>query len=380
MNRRSFLLNGTLATLACAAGAACNTGNRMVTPNGNDRGYRSLYKPILSEDRIVKETVGLRPFRLSGPRLDVETIGTKTVVHNYGHGGSGVSLSWGTGEIASNNALQTGEKEIAVIGCGVSGLTTARLLQEKGAVVTIYTKARFPNVTSALATGTWSPSYTLCEKDRINGTLLEWWETASRFSFRQFQHLLGTQDDMVRWIQSYAVSDKRMEGAPPSSPFNISGIGPKPVDISNSKHPFNARYVSLEEHLTFNLPQYMDWLTAEFRNMGGKILIKEFFTPDDLGSLKERTIVNCTGLGSHALLGDTELMPVSGQLAFLIPQKEIRYMLRTSGGYLIPRKDGIVLGGNSIKGNWDTTPDHDLTLNMIRSVNRVVQTMKGSYV
>ncbi len=123
------MINGTLAALAGAAGAACNTGNRMVTPTGNDRGYRSLYKPILSEDRIVKETVGLRPYRLSGPRLEVENIGTKTVVHNYGHGGSGVSLSWGTGEIASNNALQTGEKEIAVIGCGVSGLTTARLLQ-----------------------------------------------------------------------------------------------------------------------------------------------------------------------------------------------------------------------------------------------------------
>lgn len=359
--------------------ASCSSSNRTVSSDGNDFGYKSLYKPILSESRVVKETVGLRPFRLSGPRLDVENIGTKTIVHNYGHGGSGVSLSWGTGEIASNNALKTGEKKVAVIGCGVSGLTTARLLQEKGATVTIYTKARFPNITSALATGTWSPSYTLCEKEKVDGKLLDWWETASRFSFRQFQNLLGTQDDMVKWIQSYAVSDHKMEGEPATSPFNIKGIGPKPADISTSKHPFNAKFVSLEEHLTFNLPQYIDWLTSEFRSMDGKITIKEFFTPADFETLEEKTIVNCTGLGSHSLLNDQEMTPVSGQLAFLIPQKEIRYMLRTSGGYLIPRKDGIVLGGNSIKGNWDTTPDHDLTLRIINSINQVVHDMKGNY-
>jgi len=43
----------------------------------------------LSADRIIKITVCTRPFRAQGPRLDVEQIGFKTVVHNYGHGGSG---------------------------------------------------------------------------------------------------------------------------------------------------------------------------------------------------------------------------------------------------------------------------------------------------
>ena len=39
--------------------------------------------------------VGLRPFRRSGVRLEHEA-GTR-VVHNYGHGGSGVTFSWGCG-------------------------------------------------------------------------------------------------------------------------------------------------------------------------------------------------------------------------------------------------------------------------------------------
>jgi hypothetical protein len=49
-----------------------------------------------SPDRITDITVCTRPFRAQGPRLDVERIGHKTVVHNYGHGGSGWSLSWGS--------------------------------------------------------------------------------------------------------------------------------------------------------------------------------------------------------------------------------------------------------------------------------------------
>jgi hypothetical protein len=54
--------------------------------------------------RMTHITVCLRPFRAEGPRLDVETIGAKRVVHNYGHGGSGWSLSWGSAALAARNA------------------------------------------------------------------------------------------------------------------------------------------------------------------------------------------------------------------------------------------------------------------------------------
>ena len=48
------------------------------------------------EDRIFRITVCLRPFRAQGPRIEAERVGDKVVVHNYGHGGSGWSLSWGS--------------------------------------------------------------------------------------------------------------------------------------------------------------------------------------------------------------------------------------------------------------------------------------------
>ncbi len=78
---------------------------------------------------------------------------SKLVVHNYGHGGSGWSLSWGSSAVAVRKAMASGERDIAVIGCGALGLTSALLLQRAGARVTIYAKDLPPNVRSSLATG-----------------------------------------------------------------------------------------------------------------------------------------------------------------------------------------------------------------------------------
>ena len=115
--------------------------------------------PVLARvDRIFRVTVCLRPFRAAGPRLDVEKVGDKTVVHNYGHGGSGWSLSWGSSGVAVEKAMAAGERDVAVIGCGALGLTSGILLQQAGAKVTIYAKERPQETRSARATGTWSPA------------------------------------------------------------------------------------------------------------------------------------------------------------------------------------------------------------------------------
>lgn len=57
--------------------------------------------PSLKDAEIVRKASGLRPFRQKGVRLELEIItstdnGHQTkVIHNYGHGGSGITLCWG---------------------------------------------------------------------------------------------------------------------------------------------------------------------------------------------------------------------------------------------------------------------------------------------
>ena len=49
---------------------------------------------------MIRITVGLRPFRESGFLVRAERMDDRMLVHNYGHGGGGVTLSWGTAELA----------------------------------------------------------------------------------------------------------------------------------------------------------------------------------------------------------------------------------------------------------------------------------------
>jgi len=51
-------------------------------------------EPGLAGARVLSVGVGLRPGRPT-VRLESERRGAKTVVHDYGHGGAGVTLSWG---------------------------------------------------------------------------------------------------------------------------------------------------------------------------------------------------------------------------------------------------------------------------------------------
>ena len=62
--------------------------------------------PQLDRSKIVGGTVGLRPSR-SEVRLEIEYIGDRKVVHNYGHGGAGVTLSWGCAEEVVNLVSQS---------------------------------------------------------------------------------------------------------------------------------------------------------------------------------------------------------------------------------------------------------------------------------
>lgn len=53
--------------------------------------------PALAGARVLEHRVGLRPWRPE-IRLEAEPVGGATIIHNYGHGGAGVTLSWGCAE------------------------------------------------------------------------------------------------------------------------------------------------------------------------------------------------------------------------------------------------------------------------------------------
>lgn len=60
-------------------------------------------EPSLAGARVLEQRVGLRPVR-SGVRLTEQRLGDTLLVHNYGHGGAGLTLSWGCAREAAELA------------------------------------------------------------------------------------------------------------------------------------------------------------------------------------------------------------------------------------------------------------------------------------
>lgn len=383
MNRRNFFLKaGVVGALAATEGLqSCVTGPKLYGDKNFyiNKGFTAIPKLKLSSDRIIKETVGLRPFRISGPRMEKEQLGSKTIIHNYGHGGSGWSLSWGTGNQARELVKTTPYKEVALLGCGTVGIATATLLQESGYQVTIYTKDVPPNVTSNLATGTWSPSSRVCKSDAATPEFEARWQDATRFSFRRMQMMLG-MNDIVAWGDEYQVrknmpSGNRRGGG--SEVFHLEGLAPEWRELDKKDHPFNADYVRRRSNMIFNIPSYLNFHLNNFMIRGGKVEIKEIKSPEDIDTLEQKVVVNCMGLGAGQVFDDKEVYPISGQLACLVPQTEVNYKLATDGAYFITRKDGIYLGGTGKEHSWDTTPDREATERWVSVLSDLMKEMKG---
>lgn len=348
--RRAMLKAAGLAALG--AGVSACAGRRagsLVWPEPP----RHFARVHVSEDRIIRTVVGLRPYRPSGFVVRAEKIGDKTIVHNYGHGGGGITLSWGTSELAVDEAWKTGEKRFAVLGCGAVGLASARLLQQRGADVTIYAKDLPPHTTSNIAGAQWSPT-SVMDRDRRTTESDVRLARAARLSHRSFQQLPASAFG-IRWLENYVLADQPLpewweQGL-------VRDLYPESRELRPHEHPFPARYARRFTTMLIEPPIYLSALLRDVRLAGGRVVVRELESREQVQELPEPVVVNCTGLGAKALFGDEELEPVKGQLTFLLPEPEVDYITISDGLYMFPRRDGILLGGTFDHGVWSLDVD-----------------------
>lgn len=305
----------------------------------------------VSTERVTRTTVGLRPFRPSGFRVEAESFDDKTVVHNYGHGGGGMSLSWGSSHLAVERATETGDDRYAVVGCGVMGLSTGRLLQKRGKRVTIYTKQMPPDTTSNMSAAWWSPGSTVDPNERTDA-YDEQFVKAARFANRYYQNYVSL-DYGVQWRPRYSVSEQPPDGAARSL---IADLFPEGQDLTAGEHPFPWPYVRRSWTMVIEPPRYLRALLRDFRIAGGEVVVESFNKLEDVLALEENVVMNCSGLGARELFGDETLTPIKGQLTFLLPQPEIDYMMVGGGLYMIPRRDGLCLGSTHERDEWSLEP------------------------
>jgi glycine/D-amino acid oxidase-like deaminating enzyme len=340
MDRRAFLASSATALLlpACATTAG-------KAPAARSGGCLAPVK--VAESRVIRTVAGLRPYRASGFVVRAEALGDKRLVHNYGHGGAGITLSWGSSKLAAELGLPGHSGPVAVIGAGVMGLTTARLVQEAGFQVTLYAAAFPPDTTSNIAGGQWSP-FGHYREDEVTP---EWRAQLARaldYSWRRFQIMVG-EDYGVRWLPTYSESPG---GVGPDDPYH-----PAKRLLTRAEHPFPIEEVVRFDTMYVEAGRFLRQMMRDVELSGGRFAIRRFAAPADLAALPERLVFNCTGLGSRELFGDAGLRPARGQLAILLPQPEVRYAFTGQAGYMFPRPDGILLGGSFEIDRWGTEPD-----------------------
>lgn len=380
MHRRTFLRAGGTAALGFAFSAcAARSPTSAAAARARRRRLVNLVPVDCSMDRIIRTTVGLRPHRDSGFLLKAEAFGEKTVIHNFGHGGAGVSLSWGTASLAADLAVAHTERRVAVIGCGIVGLTSARELQRRGFEVTIYTMAVPPHTTSNVSWAGFTPTSGLVLGSRRTPEWDDQFRRAVQIAYREHQLLVGPRYG-VSWINEYLPRDTAPPTpapAPPqsgeSSPLIPASVRLGWTVLEPGEHPFATKYAMERPTLRFEPSIYLDALMRDVLTFGGRIVIRRFDDVRDLMTLSELIIVNCTGLGARALFGDEELVPIKGQLTMLVPQPDVTYVVAG----MMPRSDGIALGSTNERGVWTLEIDEEVQRRVVEEHRKVFDSMRG---
>ncbi|MHB1021480.1 MAG: FAD-dependent oxidoreductase [Acidobacteriaceae bacterium] len=331
----------------------------------------------ISPDREIRTVVGLRPYRPSGFRVEAEKFGEKLVVHNYGHGGGGITLSWGTSKLAVELGLSGYVGPVAVLGCGAVGLATARLVQEAGFPVTIYAKALPPETTSNIAGGQWFPVNVFDPDREMSPLFNQQFLAACRYSYQRYQMMTAPRYG-IRWMRNYVMGNKPFKKDSLTGPCSpIRDLLPELRDLKPYELPFrDIRYARQFDCMLIEPPMYLPAMLTDVRIAGGSVVVRELNNTEELQGLPEKLIFNCTGLGAKALFGDEEMTPIRGQLTFLLPQPEVTYATGMEGTYMFSRRDGILLGGTHDEGDWSLEPDMEQTKLVLEQQRRLFAHMR----
>src|SRR6185436_15028731 len=371
INRRDFL-----------RGAAVTSAALLATRSAFALDPKRQFAPVkVARNRVIREVVGLRPYRPSGFVVEAQRFGNKLLVHNYGHGGGGVTLSWGTASLAVDMARdflsahkQPRPAHFAVLGCGVSGLSTARLLQRRfqngPGTVTIYAKDLPPDTTSNIAGAWWSPTSVF---ETTTPKFNEQFRQAARISNRAFQLLVGAEYG-VRWIDTFELS--RQEASLSRELPGGNDLYPQIQRHRDPENYFGFPYLLQYSSMLIEPSIYLSKLLRDFYIAGGRVVVKEFWSRAEIARLREQVIFNCTGLGARTLFNDEELSPVRGQLEILLPQPEIDYCY-LGNGYMFPRRDGIILGGTWDHDDWSLTTNPDQAAEILDAHMEIMKGLKS---
>ncbi|MBO6514213.1 MAG: FAD-dependent oxidoreductase [Phycisphaerales bacterium] len=313
--------------------------------------------PDLSDQRVLRVVAGLRPCRRGGLRLEPEPVGSKVVVHNYGHGGCGITLSMGTAIAAADlvDQCSSSSDPVAVLGAGIVGLTTARELALRGRRVRIYASKIGHETLSMLAGALFLPVGIDLEHPDIGKQRFRSILHTSKASLQKLDPLRFGVENLTVFEPAYAHDDER---------YFDNGTIDQPVLHDRLPIPGPPRCGHSFETLFIHTPMMLSALIEDLNDLDVQIVEQSFRDTEDLAKLDESVLINCTALGSRRLFHDQSIYPARGVLVHLEPQ-QLGYAIHDGFKYMFPRKDALILGGVFDENVWDETPDEQIAQDIL---------------
>ena len=325
---------------------------------------------------------GIRPHRRGGVRLSLEppfetASGPKFLIHNYGHSGAGITLSFGCASkvrehVETALAQLRGIKRrpaVAVLGCGVAGLTVAHELRRRWSrlPITLYAKSLdVTKTTSFIAGGQFEPSqvwreYVGEDKRPILEDYLR--RAAARIREIEDSGTMLRYGIVRRKNYTFDIPNPGFDDYTPRDVVPAFRRGTLPFE--NLKD-VGREYSTWLINPTILLPR----LTADLRRHGVRFRARSFEDTEQIHALRENIVINCTGYGAKRLFGDDALVAHRGHLVVLRNPSRLKYLF--SGGctndvisYVFARQHDIVVGGTLVtdeREEFDGTDGRDAAI------------------
>ncbi len=280
-------------------------------------------------------------------------------------------------DTVTNHESPRQKPRLAVIGAGIIGLTTAVMAQQQGYDVIIYSPESPFETTSSKAGASFKPH-------KVEVTDTQTLLSMLKESWNYYEGLLGVMGSGIKKYRHYEASDSPIDRA--EKPYLDFFETVTEVTYHNHSDDVPGGYNYAFSYDTFHIDtiQHINFLFDSFIANGGNFQLHEKFTSfNQLDTLSEQVIMNCTGLGSQQLLEDGDIIPVRGQIlkaapipTMMKPGQEYSISVR-EGGYIYHGMDMdgrpiAKLGGIAQENEYDTTPRPEDTRRILEGNERVL--------
>ena len=249
---------------------------------------------------------------------------------------------------------------VVVVGAGVTGLSCAVRLLERGHDVAVLARDLPRETTSAAAAALWYP-HRAYPFERVTA-----WAAAS------YKVFAGLAADDCTGVSMRAGTEVLRRRGP--RPWWAEAV-PELAEAQELPTGYEAGWTFVAP--VVEMPVYLDWLAARVEGLGGTL------TRMALPALPGRAevVVDAAGLGGRLLGDDTSVVPVRGQVVRLEQVGLDRWWLDGTGPtYVVPRSRDIVVGGTEDEGAWDRTPSEVTAKQILERARALVPELRGAKV